>query len=102
MCNCVHVHLVSGYSVASISRPSPSFPYGGSKVTLQFVRVEGESLEIEARYSVHVNKCSHVQLCTCIDIQCICNFPLRVVSACTRTCIYMYIVPVYTCIVDGG
>ena len=24
----------------------------GSKVTLQFVRVEGESLEIEAKYSV--------------------------------------------------
>ena len=26
----------------------PPFLYGGSKVTLQFVRVEGESLEIEA------------------------------------------------------
>ena len=32
--------------------PSPSFPYGGSKVTLQFVRLEGENLEIEAKARV--------------------------------------------------
>ena len=35
---------------------------GGSKVTLQFVRVEGESLEIEA--TVHVHTCT----CTCMYI----------------------------------
>ena len=45
----------------------PPFLCGGSKVTLQFVRVEGESLEIEATlYSVYVviveNKQPHTYL----------------------------------------
>ena len=45
----VHVYKPAcerGSSLASISRLSPS------KVTLQFVRLEGESLEIEARSSL--------------------------------------------------
>ena len=34
------------------------FPYGGSKVTLQFLRLEGESLEIEATLLVRSWNCT--------------------------------------------
>ena len=50
------------YVVASISRLSPSTCTNCSVTfdpTLQFVRVEGESLEIEASMVVHVHDTNH-------------------------------------------
>ena len=44
--NIIHVASISKHHVMRSSRVSPSFPLRGSKVTLQFVCVEGESQAI--------------------------------------------------------